>query len=1132
MNFLNFALWNINGFSKEKKKVILTCAESFKLNLVILLETHKHSDFGFNPNVWNLFNIPSKNKGISILYKKALNLTVVNCKSRFISFTISLNDRQYSFLTVYGGHSKKHKSIEWWSKFNLPSFDVICGDFNLAIENLDRVCGNESAPAATRIFLQNQLDDFFDPGLKERKMTFYVKGRPTSRIDRIYIRNRYSHFFQKLEVLSSGKDHALLFCKLSFAKSNPKSWKFRSHIFNHKKYDEIIYQAIAAVPLTPDWCSLKKEIIDKVSKLQRKLFAKQQEKKYKLLNLLRKIPKNSSKYPSVKFKLESLLEKLEHQRKILKGVGDFKFKDLPSSILSNCIKKNEADKKIPFILNDKDQVVDDQKTIREEFTKFYSELYSKNDFDKEALDSLLQFWIPDSSLDLSYLDDPITMEEAIAALKACNPKKASGCDGLSYRVLKNLPNPHLEVLVHNFNRWLSGKELIPFTLKEGVVVTIPKKNEDPHVIANRRPITLLNVDYKLLSKILTARLSKCMGSLIDKGQVGFMKNRLIFDNIIALNEILSNKKNLVINVDFAKAYDSVNHQALIRTMNHLRFPAKFTNLIRDMIVGSSSKVLVNDILSPSFQIERGVKQGDVISPFLFNLVIEILQKTAIFSPLPLSPPLIFDHPVRMLLYADDVVIPTTNMLGLNNWVNILNTFGRATGLLINKKKTCIISNLKKTPPLLPMPLHVGVFTFLGIKFNCSGICNKNAELTTKIENSCSNYFRSSHNIFTRVSIARSYILPKLWHHAFLLTLPMGKYEKLINKFLWSSKSLETRGRTFVSKIRMKKPRMFGGLGLWDLTSRNDAFLASSLERIMFNNSKCSDFWEDFLSTQKLFKFFSHFSSSPSSFKNPTPSKMLNKLLICWLKTIPKKISNFSEFLQEISVYRDIKQLEKNINLNKDPLWDSILWTPRQLSLTRTCSVSSIFRNIFKIPQRSHALFLWKFMQGGLPFSHDKICSICQCKLSFEHIFFSCIYTLHPAKIIMKVIKLMVREYDLDNHPVAIKPLWNQSFILYHLGSLSHTTIHFHLIVSGLNLIWKLFNKRAHNEWIEVIPSFLHEVCSNMSANYKDIKENFFPSYSEYKQAKETFFLAWRVPALFNKFGSTFSPKQCLLDFLE
>ena len=1129
MKFLNFSLWNINGYSKEKKQVIFACAESLKLNLIVLLETHNNTEFGFSSN-WDKIVIPSKHKGIAILFKHALKIKIRVCKSRYIAFEATINDRIYSFLFVYGGHSKKHKSSSWWEKLDLSSFDFVAGDFNLVLENADRCSGTETAPLATRTFIADQLSDFDDLGLPARKFTYYIKGIPISRIDRIYIRKCFSHFLEKFEVLGTGRDHALLVCRLRFAKSNAKSWKFRSHIFDHKKYDDVINQTVHDIPVVDDWCCLKDEIIERVAKLQRTTFAKQQAKKFKLVDLVRKIPKKSAKYLKYKAKLNSICQKMEYQRKILKGVGDFKFKDLPSRLLTNLIKKNETDKNISFIVDEQNGPVYNQVEIRNEFSKFYSNLYSKNTFDVNALNNLLKCWVPDPLLNLSVLDEKITVKEAIAALKSCNPRKASGTDGLSFRILKNLPLPHLEVLVDNFNLWLDGKE-IPSKLKEGVVVTIPKKDQDPHVISNRRPITLLNVDYKLLSKILTARLEKIMGKLIDIGQVGFMKDRLIFDNIIALNEILANKKNLVINLDFSKAYDSVNHEALIYTIRHLGFPPKFTALIQNMIVGSFSKVLVNDVLSPPFQIERGVKQGDVISPFLFNLVVEILQKNAIFSKTPLSPPTVGDCPVHMLLYADDVVIPTTNMLGINNWMKILDDFAKATGLFLNKQKSSIIYNGTRTLPL-PLSRQTGCFNFLGIKFNCSGICSKNPDLLTKIENSFRSYFRPSHNIFARVSVAKCYVLPKLWHHAFLITLPNAKIEKLITKFLWSSKSLDIKGRTCVSKTRMRKPRKYGGLAMWEMSSRNDAFLASSLERIMFNHSKCSRMWQSHLSTKKLFKFYAAFSQNPSIPLNPTTSKLFNKFLNCWLKTIPKNINNFSDFLQEIMLYRDIKKLEKNINLNKDMKWEEPLWTPRQLSLARTCNVTSIFRNLGKIPQRSHAVFLWKFMQGGLPFSHDQTCSLSRCKLSYEHIFFSCIFTLYPVKMILKIIKLMVRVPDFDNQPVTIKPLWNQSFILYHLGSLSPSSLYFHLIVSGLITIWKLFNKRIRGEWFDVVPSLIHEICSNMSAMYNDIKENSFTSYTNYTDAKDNFLLAWRVPVLFNKFGNTFAPKQCLLEILD
>jgi len=107
------------------------------------------------------------------------------------------------------------------------------------------------------------------------------------------------------------------------------------------------------------------------------------------------------------------------------------------------------------------------------------------------------------------------------------------------------------------------------------MATISKPKGDPLEIDNRRPIALLNLDYKLYSKILNNRLKLILPNLISSFQSGFVKGRLIFDNVILLDSIfnynnqLGSSNSIVSFVDFKKAFDSVSHEAIQRTLDHL-----------------------------------------------------------------------------------------------------------------------------------------------------------------------------------------------------------------------------------------------------------------------------------------------------------------------------------------------------------------------------------------------------------------------------------------------------------------------------------------------------------------------------------------------------------------------------------
>ncbi|KAM9941608.1 hypothetical protein ACTFIT_008170 [Dictyostelium discoideum] len=145
---------------------------------------------------------------------------------------------------------------------------------------------------------------------------------------------------------------------------------------------------------------------------------------------------------------------------------------------------------------------------------------------------------------------------------------------------------------------------------------------NPLLISNRRPITLLNTDYKILSKVINARLLRILPFIINNNQT---------------------------------AFDSISHDSIKRTLIHIGIPIKLINLIHKLLSDSLAKISINGKTTRKFDIIRGVKQGDPISATLFVIVIEILARTInadnTIIGLPISP-----NPqikIKFTQFADD-----------------------------------------------------------------------------------------------------------------------------------------------------------------------------------------------------------------------------------------------------------------------------------------------------------------------------------------------------------------------------------------------------------------------------------------------------------------------------------------------
>ena len=223
---------------------------------------------------------------------------------------------------------------------------------------------------------------------------------------------------------------------------------------------------------------------------------------------------------------------------------------------------------------------------------------------------------------------PFQVKEVKEALKQMAPLKAPGPDGippLFYR--------HFQGLVDNdvTNSVLSWLNLgtIPYPLNHTFVTLIPK-TKNPEYVSQYRPISLCNVLYKIFSKVLANRLKKILPTIITEHQSAFVKNRLIFDNILVAFESLNSMKNIslgktrymAIKLDMSKAYERVEQGYLKNVMTKMGFNERWIGLIMVYVKIVTYSIIVNGEPQGLIHPTRGIPQGNPLCPFLFLLCIE------------------------------------------------------------------------------------------------------------------------------------------------------------------------------------------------------------------------------------------------------------------------------------------------------------------------------------------------------------------------------------------------------------------------------------------------------------------------------------------------------------------------------
>ena len=222
------------------------------------------------------------------------------------------------------------------------------------------------------------------------------------------------------------------------------------------------------------------------------------------------------------------------------------------------------------------------------------------------------------------------------------------------------------------------------------------KKKDPTEISNYRPITLLNTDYKMLTKALALQLVDEIEQLVHPDQAGFIRNRSILDQIRLMKTIINyaeatEENGAIVALDQEKAYDKIKHDYLWATLEKFEIPHTFTNTVKSLYNNAHTMVAINGVFSEPYKVTRGVRQGDPLSCALFDLAIEPLACSLRSDPrlhgynIPGS-----DEKLITSLFADDTSIYLNQTDKMDDVQSILDEWCHASGAKFNIAKTEII----------------------------------------------------------------------------------------------------------------------------------------------------------------------------------------------------------------------------------------------------------------------------------------------------------------------------------------------------------------------------------------------------------------------------------------------------------
>ena len=432
---------------------------------------------------------------------------------------------------------------------------------------------------------------------------------------------------------------------------------------------------------------------------------------------------------------------------------------------------------------------------------FYADLYRSNPNIKFNIVNQSGIFL--SEEEKNRLEMPITMEEMQSVLEDMAHDKAPGLDGLTREFYCTFFEELKAPLMRMYYVCFRNKRLNPMARK-GVIQLLPKKGKDELLVQNWRPLTLLYYDYKILAKVLTARMDTVMSSLISSQQTGFMKGRHISHNILKTKEIIASlnkaqKPGVIVSVDFEKCFDRVEYSAIRGSLKYFNFGDNFIQWVFLLFNYFTICTKNNGYFSPFISKTWGVNQGCPASPSLYNLNGEIIAH--LLKANTDVKGVTVNNVLNILSqFADDTAVFTqVEQLSVQGICNTFQHIEANIGLKISYEKTNMyrIGSLYKTNAQMYTIPNLrwtnDDIQMLGVTFTCDGkSTEKNfTEVIEKIDKVYENWHNKTSTLTGKVLIVNSLIgslfVYKMTTMSDLTEKQIKTVEGKIRSFLWKGK---------------------------------------------------------------------------------------------------------------------------------------------------------------------------------------------------------------------------------------------------------------------------------------------------------------------------------------------------------
>ncbi len=509
-------------------------------------------------------------------------------------------------------------------------------------------------------------------------------------------------------------------------------------------------------------------------------------------------------------------------------------------------KKKQTQKCISSVKTVKGDTVREKSAVLRELNSYYSSLYSSRNPLQSDIDTYLDAVQLEKVLtehDKRLCEGLLANDECKAAIGSMKSNKSPGSDGLPVEFYKMfwplVGNLVLESLNEGYeNGCMSASQ------KHAIISLIYKKN-DPESLDNWRPISLLNIDYKIATAVLARRLQCVLGNIISTDQSGYIKGRYIGHNIRLINDIINyteteNLGGAVLFLDFRKAFDTVEWDFMYSTLTRFGFGDSFIKWVKTIYNETTSCINNYGWLSDNFSVERGIRQGCPLSALLFIIVAEIMA-VKIRSSEKIRGIKIkgMNKEIKLTQLADDTTVFAGDRASIEECIKLVNEFSVVAGPELNLSKTeGLWLGTDKFSQEKPCGLNwpADPIKALGIYFGhddkkCDEL-NWNSKLH-KLESKLLIWSRRNLTMLGKILIVKSVGLSQLVYNASVLCVPdyiRKQVKTLVYQFIWNRKSEKIKRTTLIGDYSE------GGLRAPDIDSMFSSLKARWMYRLFNDDS--------------------------------------------------------------------------------------------------------------------------------------------------------------------------------------------------------------------------------------------------------------------------------------------------------